>query len=69
MPHPARGQEAVLNLESLELFYADSIPSASSRLASIAFLESSLSSASLSGVGGREGLRFSKSSAMTFSEK
>ncbi len=35
----------------------------------IAFLESSLSSASLSGVGGREGLRFSKSSAMTFSEK
>ena len=65
----AWGEEAVLDLESLGLPYADSIPSASSRLASIAFLASSLSSASLSGVGDREGLRFSKSSAMTFSEK
>ncbi|RRF94344.1 MAG: hypothetical protein DUD39_16580 [Coriobacteriaceae bacterium] len=69
MPHPVRGEEAVLDLESLGLSYADSIPSASSRLASIAFLASSLSSASFSGVGGSAGFRFSKSSAMTFSEK
>ena len=51
------------------LSYAVSIPSASSRLASIALRAVSLSSSSLSGVGGRDGFLSFESSAILSSEK
>ena len=69
MALPVWHEEAVLDPELLPLSYADSIPSASSRLASIALRAVSLSSASLSGVGGRDGLLSFESSAILSSEK
>ena len=69
MALPVWHEEAVLDPELLPLSYADSIPSASSRLASIALRAVSLSSASLSGVGGRDGFLSFESSAILSSEK